>query len=253
MHKRQGFSLVELSIVLVILGLLTGGILGGRSLIKAAELRAVTVEAKQFETAVNTFYSQYSSYPGDFEIAGDFWGYVNLGGGDNCTSPATDAGTGTQTCNGNGNGRIDSAEMYRFWQHLAIAGMLQGEYSGVTGAGSAEHSVIGENVPGSKFPNGGYTVRDLPDNPGLPGFYFPYDYDKVFHFGAEWSNSLTHAPLLTPEDAWNIDTKVDDGLPVGGLVVINDFANCYQTVSGEQRYALDRSDTSCVLNFTRAF
>lgn len=59
-----GFSLVELSIVLVILGLLTGGILGGQSLIKAAELRAVTTELDAFQTATNTFRQKYFALPG---------------------------------------------------------------------------------------------------------------------------------------------------------------------------------------------
>lgn len=256
MHMNKcnhGFSLVELSIVLVILGLLTGGILGGQALIKAAELRAVTTEVDTYQTAVHTFRDKYRAYPGDMGMAGRFWGYVNTGGGGNCSNPATDTGTGSETCDGNGNGTIDSAEMYRFWQHLSNAGMIQGEYTGVTGDGSAEHSVIGENVPASKFSNAGYTVRDLPNNPGWPGFYFAYDYGKVLHFGAAWADSLTHLPLLTPEDAWNIDTKMDDGKPVAGRVVINDYAACHETVSGEIVYELSNSGQTCVLNFTKVF
>ena len=51
---RSAFSLVELSIVLVILGLLTGGILTGQSLIRAAELRSVTSQMQQYRVAVYT-------------------------------------------------------------------------------------------------------------------------------------------------------------------------------------------------------
>jgi len=55
MCRRHGFSLVELSIVLVILGLLTGGILGGQSLIRAAELRSIASDLFRYGTAVNSF------------------------------------------------------------------------------------------------------------------------------------------------------------------------------------------------------
>ncbi|MGB1539971.1 MAG: prepilin-type N-terminal cleavage/methylation domain-containing protein, partial [Rickettsiales bacterium] len=56
---NRGFSLVELSIVLVILGLLTGGILGGQSLIRAAEMRAIATEYDAWKTAVNVFKDKY--------------------------------------------------------------------------------------------------------------------------------------------------------------------------------------------------
>ena len=81
MHKTEvrasrtidkGFSLVELSIVLVILGLLIGGILTGQSLIRAAELRSVTTQYQGYVTAVNTFRDKYFALPGDMPNAIDF-------------------------------------------------------------------------------------------------------------------------------------------------------------------------------------
>ncbi|MGB1540395.1 MAG: prepilin-type N-terminal cleavage/methylation domain-containing protein, partial [Rickettsiales bacterium] len=69
MNSKAGFSLVELSIVLVILGLLTGGILGGQSLIRAAELRSVSKEYEKYQTAINIFKDKYFALPGDFNNA----------------------------------------------------------------------------------------------------------------------------------------------------------------------------------------
>lgn len=60
---RRAFSLVELSIVLVILGLLVGGILAGRALIHASELRGVHTEFNQYKTAVMAFRNKYLLYP----------------------------------------------------------------------------------------------------------------------------------------------------------------------------------------------
>ena len=104
--KNHAFSLVELSIVLVILGLLTGGVLTGQSLIKAAELRSVTTELNQWQTVVNTFKGKYFAIPGDMSNAHLFWGSAGGSGfiDDGCESAT---GTGTQTCSGDGNGLLD--------------------------------------------------------------------------------------------------------------------------------------------------
>ena len=77
--EQQGFSLVELSIVLVILGLLVGGILSGQSLIRASELRSVTTEYQTYVTSLGTFRDRYFALPGDLSNAASFWSTVASG------------------------------------------------------------------------------------------------------------------------------------------------------------------------------
>lgn len=126
--KRYAFSLVELSIVLVILGLLVGGILGGKSLIKASELRTITVQRDQLATAFRSFRDKYFMLPGDMNNAEQFWGTQSAVDA-TCKSTAS---TDTKTCNGNGDGIITttgavrSDEPFRAWQQLANAGLIEG-------------------------------------------------------------------------------------------------------------------------------
>ena len=76
---QKAFSLVELSIALVILDLLVGRVLSGQSPIHAAELRAVTQEEQKFLAATHTFRDQYLSLPGDMTNATAFWGTSTTG------------------------------------------------------------------------------------------------------------------------------------------------------------------------------
>ena len=96
---RHGFSLVELSIVLVILGLLTGGILAGQSLVRASELRAVSSEYQRYATAMHAFRDKYFAIPGDMTNATKFWGDDATACADGAVADGTPG-----TCNGNGNG-----------------------------------------------------------------------------------------------------------------------------------------------------
>lgn len=148
-HREKAFSLVELSIVLVILGLLTGGILTGQSLIRASELRSVATDLQRYQAAVHTFRDKYFALPGDMPNATRFWGVQHA-------TPATcitTASTTALTCNGDGNGQVADTtyEAFRFWQHLANAGLIEGSYSGVTGPDSGFDHVIGVNAPRAKM------------------------------------------------------------------------------------------------------
>jgi len=64
-HKSNGFTLVELSIVLIIIGLLVGGILVGQSLIQSAKINRLVSDLRQCEIAVTQFYGKFKRYPGD--------------------------------------------------------------------------------------------------------------------------------------------------------------------------------------------
>src|SRR4051812_15247886 len=65
-EHNQGFTLVELSIVLVIIGLIIGGILVGIDMVKAAELRSTIAQVEKYHAAVNTFLTKFAGVPGDF-------------------------------------------------------------------------------------------------------------------------------------------------------------------------------------------
>ena len=69
-NKESGFSLIELSIVLIIIGLLVAGITGGQSLIESAKARAVMNEARGYMQAVNTYFAAKGRLPGDPENTG---------------------------------------------------------------------------------------------------------------------------------------------------------------------------------------
>lgn len=215
---QRGFSLVELSIVLVILGLLTGGILAGQSLIRAAELRSISNDYSRYITAAQTFRDKYFALPGDFTKATDFWTAAD-------PTPATcrtTVGAGTATCNGNGNGIIQSFslgvdEHFRAWQHLANAGLIEGTYTGVTGPGhSSEDANPGVNVPRGRINNTGFgwnwmgSVTNAADT-----HYFVGNYGNGLHFGGNGAANMYY-PAIKPEEQWNIDTKMDDGLPHQG-------------------------------------
>jgi prepilin-type N-terminal cleavage/methylation domain-containing protein len=218
MHYYRGFSLVELSIVLVILGLITGGILTGQSLIKAAQLRTITTELNNYQIAVSSFKDKYDSLPGDMTNATSFWGKIAA----ECNGHAGTA-SATGTCNGDGDGVLDDAdaagndgEIYTFWQQLALARMIEGTFTGIAGNGNDDEHIIGTNAPASRFTNAGWSVDG--DQAGNSILY-SYTYGNTLSFGMAITNDDTQGPALTPEDAWNIDKKIDDGQPAYGKVL----------------------------------
>lgn len=262
-RRRSAFSLVELSIVLVILGLLTGGILAGQSLIRASALKNVIHEYAQYITAVQAFRGKYTALPGDFAMATSFWGAVNADP-DLCR---TTASNGTLTCNGNGNGNIGhmggegsdaiNYERFHFWIQLSNAGLIGGSYNGVGGAGGESQSVIGVNVPASRFPNAGWTPmnRTLVTDEANPNMFVRNGDGNDLQIGANpspTSNRGTQNPIFTPEEAWGIDMKTDDGKPgTGRAMTRKGLTNCHvwSGSAATATYNLGNTATVCMLNF----
>lgn len=259
-RHRTGFSLVELSIVLVIIGLLTGGILAGQSLIRAAEIRAVIAEYQRYSTAVQTFRDKYQATPGDMVNATLFWGKDNA----SCSSATGTAAT-PGTCNGNGDGVLQQAtatnatgEIFQVWKQLALAGLVEGNYTGLAGPitpVTGYDAVIGVNGPRSRLANAGWSINNRANYAGDTAAY-AFDYGNEFIFGATSAGQATYQPVFKPEEAWNIDTKLDDGMPGTGRVIARFWNNLCSNASSNSDYTgtyrLTDSTMQCSLLFPKA-
>ena len=259
-----GFSLVELSIVLVILGLLVGGVLSGQALIRASELRAVTAEYSRYFAATKTFRDKYFVNPGDMNNATQFWGRMN-GNADCVTNSAAAVNASAGACDGNADGVINSGgglsqsgEIFQYWRELALAGLIEGNYTGLAGptAGApGTDSIIGTNVPKSHATNAGWSIMNFSNYAGN-GSTYAFDYGNVLVFGAQVPGLYTYGATLKPEDAWNIDTKIDDGKPGTGGVIGHNWSQCANSASNTDytgTYQVSTTSISCSLWFAKVF
>jgi hypothetical protein len=211
-NAMEGFTLVEIAIVLVVIGLVVGGILVGRDLIRAAELRSVISDVEKFKTAVNTFRLKFNAIPGDMPDATTYWGAADP----NPVTCQTTVGTGTQTCNGNGDWKIGAPgwaygafpgvnidECYRFWQHLANAQLIRGQYTGIGYAAFLWEARVGVNVPASSISGAGFSVEYALSYGTVTnvGEYWPSaDADTtIMEFGSARTNDILNTPVLTAQ------------------------------------------------------
>lgn len=223
---ERGFTLLELSIVLVIIGLIIGGITVGQDLIRAAELNAIVNDINRYKTAMNTFRLKYGQLPGDFDNASSYWPA-------DCVD---DAAAPTSNCDGNGNGVIvysggEVGEHYRFWQHLALAEIIAGSYTGE--ATLSSNFVAGTQAPNAPL-NGVYTVGATM---AVPEYALLAQQRNMFSMGIPNNGSMM--PLdpdalspLNVVDTSSIDNKIDDGSAYKGTVLASGCNQYGDTLGG---------------------
>ncbi len=225
----SGFTLVELSIVLVIIGLIVGGVMVGKDLINSAKLRSVITDIEKFNTAANTFRTKYNCIPGDCTNATEFFGQFA-----SCGAWSASPDLSNSTCNGDGNGRIAQAapatnwwqhdETMLFWQHLSRANLISGNYSGIMGRDGIFIDLT--NSPFSRLENGCYSIdssltggesQSAPYTP-MKGSFISLGNSVAGENGAYLQTCTDSIYSLSAISAKNIDDKIDDGKPFTGAI-----------------------------------
>lgn len=253
--RGHAFSLVELSIVLVILGLLVGGILAGQSLVRASQLRGVAQDVNDLKTAIFTFRDKYFFLPGDIPNAEQIF---------SCTD-----------CNGNGDGRIAGAliddpiatnryESSVALQHMAAAGLVSGTYTGMFVDTASRRILATDNAYQSKLSGALITLSraDLWNHmsplAGRQALCLGHPGRSIMCNGPQWT---TGRYRLYGEDGWNIDTKIDDGSARTGNMLADscnahvnssngfDDIVIYRSTNANLEYDLTNKAYSCGLMF----
>lgn len=229
-RSNAAFTLIEIAVVLVIIGLLVGGIIIGMDVIRNSQIQSVISDIGSFQSSMKQFRDKYKYLPGDFPNATAIWGAqggcsINTGGTSN-------------TCNGNGDGRISgvtapttafilSNENYYAWKHLLNAGFLVASYDG-----------YGYGRVASKLRSNFYSVFYSPAIGTLSGV-FTSKYGNILVYGDKYISSSypSYGAGLTGAEASYIDLKMDDGRPGLGQVL------SYTTASGSPTTSCATSST----------
>ena len=210
----EGFTLIELSIVLVIIGLIVGGVLVGQDLIQASKERALVTEKEQFEQGVFAFKLKYNALPGDLPTAK--MNQLGLTGFNNCTS------------GGNNNKSIggiyapaggDACESSNALNHLAEVGYIAESQLAIGAYGNQRYMLetkVFKQVAWQPF--SWSKIGDFSNWLVLQGGTWQGAQPSFAVSGGAGQDQ--HLSGLAPSVARRIDTKIDDGKPLTGSMTI---------------------------------
>ena len=194
--QQSGFTLVEIAIVLVIIGLLLGGILKGQELINSAKVKNLANDFRVIPTYIYAYQDKFKALPGD-----DAQVTVHVGatGTQGATPPA-----GNGVINGNWNSNTNTDESFLFWQHVRLANLAAGPTD------TADATYIPRNAVGGVI---GISSAIATPAPGL-----------VQITGMTGTYQVCSAGILG-KFAKQLDIQMDDGnTATGSLRVVDDAA-----------------------------
>jgi prepilin-type N-terminal cleavage/methylation domain-containing protein len=220
----KGFTLVELAIVLVIIGLLVAGLLKGQEIIRNSQTKATLSQAESFRAAYYTFRDTYRAIPGDMN---------------NATAIIRGCNAAQNCANGDGNGIIGqrmnnsagatgTIENTLFWKHLVLSGLI----SSVDPSAPTAPANIAFGISHPSAPLGGGWNAIMTDLSGLGDYGGP---GVIFQLSGQPNRNAT---AINAVEAEYIDRKLDDGQPNSGSVTAewsstsncdNDSTNTYRT------------------------
>ena len=185
-NKQAGFTLIELSIVLVIIGLLLAGVLKGQELINSAKAKNMAADLKNVQLYLYGYQDRFHALPGDDNTV-----TAHLGA---TASAATTGGTvGNGDIEGGWNSTVSTAESFLFWQHVRLAGFAGGS-SDIT----APATYLPTNTEGGRI-----GVQSTPSNAitNLAGTF------------------VVCSDRISGRLAQQIDSSMDDGAPNSGTIM----------------------------------
>jgi prepilin-type N-terminal cleavage/methylation domain-containing protein len=174
MKKQQGFTLVEIAIVMVIIGLLLGGVLKGQAIIKNAQIKNLENSANSVATAIYSYQDRYRALPGDDSRTDTRFGLA-----------ATQKGDGTGMIDDDFDSNTANDESRLLWLHLRNAGLVNGDdtdqtqpinsFSGLIGAstdttangGIATNTILGLFIGFTQIPEDVALILDSRNDDGL--------------------------------------------------------------------------------------
>ncbi|HEY3328038.1 MAG TPA: prepilin-type N-terminal cleavage/methylation domain-containing protein [Novimethylophilus sp.] len=207
MKKQTGFTLIELAIVLVIIGLLLGGVLKGQELINSAKVKNMASDFKNVQVFIYGYQDKYKALPGD-----DANAVAHVGGIKASTASETQ---GNGVIEGAWNTATDTDESCVFWQHVRLAGLAPGSTTVSCAAGNTYQP---KNADGGTI--GIQSVSGFTKITGMPGSFvvcsdgilgkFAKQLDTTLDDGETSTGSVRATPTATTGVAATLTSGIID-------------------------------------------